>query len=87
MFAACSETWDLPAAPNLVTVRRNGARAVLEVADDGRGVDAQEATRAREQGHVGLSILEELVRDAGGTLDLRGRDGGGTVMRVEVPAP
>ena len=68
-----------------VTVRPDGARAVLEVADDGRGIRPEEASRAREDGHVGLQILEDLVRDAGGSLALLPRDGGGTVMRVEVP--
>ena len=69
-----------------VTVRRGGARAVLEVADDGRGIGAGVTARARDEGHVGLQILEELVRDAGGALALLPRDGGGTVMHVEVPA-
>ncbi len=68
-----------------VTVRRDGDRAVLEVADDGRGVRPEEVSAAREGGHVGISILEELVRDAGGTLTLAPGDAGGTVMRVEVP--
>jgi two-component system, NarL family, sensor kinase len=68
-----------------VVVRRDGALAVLEVADDGGGVREQEAERAHEEGHVGLEILREIVRDAGGSLALRPREGGGTVMRVEVP--
>lgn len=69
-----------------VTVRREGPSAVLEVADDGRGVAAGDVARALDQGHVGLQILQELVRDAGGTMTLLPREGGGTVMRVEVPA-
>jgi len=69
-----------------VTVRREGPRAVLEVADDGRGIEPDDAARARDEGHVGLQILEELTRDAGGTLALLPRDGGGTVVHVEVPA-
>jgi len=68
-----------------VTVRADGALAVLEVADDGRGISLEEATKARAGGHVGIAILEELVRDSGGSLTLAPRDGGGTVMRVEVP--
>jgi len=69
-----------------VTVRRDGARAVLEVADDGRGIEAEDPVRARDEDHVGLQILEELVRDAGGALTLLPRDGGGTLVHVEVPA-
>jgi C4-dicarboxylate-specific signal transduction histidine kinase len=33
---------------------------------------------------MGLQILRDLVRDAGGRLIVAPRDGGGTVMRVEV---
>jgi two-component system NarL family sensor kinase len=69
-----------------VAVRRERDLAVLEMEDDGRGVDVLAAERARQEGHLGLRILEELVRDAGGSLVLAARDGGGTVMRVEVPA-
>ncbi len=69
-----------------VQVRREGSRAVLEVADDGRGVAPEEVARARGEGHVGLQILEELVRDAGGSLGIEPAEGGGTVVRVEVPA-
>jgi two-component system NarL family sensor kinase len=69
-----------------VAVRREDARAVLEVTDDGRGVGPAEVARARGEGHMGLQILEELVRDAGGTLRVAPADGGGTVVRVEAPA-
>jgi signal transduction histidine kinase len=69
-----------------VAVRREDGRAVLEVADDGRGVAPAEMARARGEGHMGLQILEELVRDAGGTLRVAPADGGGTVVVVEVPA-
>jgi signal transduction histidine kinase len=69
-----------------VQVRRRDGRAILEVADDGRGIDPQDEARAREGSHMGLQLLRELVHDAGGTLDLRPGDAGGTVMHVEVPA-
>jgi signal transduction histidine kinase len=69
-----------------VVVRREQRWAVLEVADDGRGIAAGDIERARGDGHVGLRILEELVRDAGGSLVMRSRAGGGTLMRAEVPA-
>lgn len=68
-----------------VTVRKADGMAVLTVADDGRGIEAEEARRARDEGHVGLQILQELVRDAGGWLAVTGGETGGTVLRVEVP--
>jgi signal transduction histidine kinase len=70
-----------------VIVRRAGDTAVLEVADDGRGVAPEDETVARAGGHVGVSILRELVQDAGGRLDLGRGPAGGHVMRVEVPVP
>jgi two-component system, NarL family, sensor kinase len=70
-----------------VSVRREGAAAVLEVTDDGRGIVAAEAETARTEGHLGVSIVSDLVTDAGGTLTLAPRDVGGTMLRVQVPAP
>jgi signal transduction histidine kinase len=69
-----------------VRVTRERGRGVLEVVDDGKGIAADDEREAREGGHMGLQILRELVRDAGGTLDLSAGKPGGTVMRVEVPA-
>jgi signal transduction histidine kinase len=64
-----------------VRVGRSGSSAVLEVADDGRGLPAD----TPEEGHLGLKIVDDLVRDAGGTLSVAPGSGGGTVVRVEVP--
>jgi signal transduction histidine kinase len=59
--------------------------AVIEVEDDGVGVDDEHARLRAEGGHVGLRTLEGLVRDAGGTLDLKRVEPRGTVLRVQVP--
>jgi signal transduction histidine kinase len=68
-----------------VVVRRDGDRAVLEVRDDGRGFIVEDVAQARAEGHMGMEILADLVRDAGGELTIGpGEDGGGTVVRVEV---
>jgi two-component system, NarL family, sensor kinase len=66
-----------------VQVGRSGSSAVLEVTDDGRGLPAD----THEEGHLGLQIVDDLVRDAGGTLSASSPPGGGTVVRVEVPTP
>lgn len=58
-------------------------RVLLLVQDDGRGFDPAD-TPAR--GHLGLRALRDLVRDAGGTLDVDSRPGAGTRVRLEVPA-
>jgi signal transduction histidine kinase len=57
----------------------------LSVADDGRGFDAEQRAARVADGHVGLSLLEQLARDAGGTLELHSRVGGGTRVALEVP--
>jgi two-component system NarL family sensor kinase len=70
-----------------VTVRRAGDDAVLEVVDDGRGIDPDRVERARQEGHVGLAILGDLVADGGGRLSVDPGAERGTVVRVEVPIP
>ena len=58
----------------------------LVVRDDGRGFDPTERARRADEGHVGLSLLEELVRQSGGTLTVRSQPGEGTTVELEVPA-
>ena len=70
-----------------VTVRRAGDDAVLEVVDDGRGLDPERMAQARQEGHVGLEILGDLVADGGGRLSVEPGPERGTVVRVEVPIP
>jgi signal transduction histidine kinase len=59
--------------------------ARLLVADDGRGFEPEVRDRRREEGHMGLSLVEELVRQAGGRLTVDSREGHGTRVRLEVP--
>jgi two-component system, NarL family, sensor kinase len=66
-----------------LNVRQEGHRAVMEVTDDGRGIAADDAERARAEGHMGLSILSDIVRDGGGILTVGSNGGAGTVVRVE----
>ncbi|HEY4095706.1 MAG TPA: ATP-binding protein [Baekduia sp.] len=57
----------------------------LTVADDGRGFDGDRRAERAADGHVGLSLLEELVVQAGGTLSVTARPGAGTTVTLEVP--
>lgn len=59
--------------------------AHLLVADDGRGFGPGVRERRRTEGHLGLSLVEELARQAGGTLTVESREGAGTQVRLEVP--
>ena len=58
-------------------------RARLLVADDGRGFDP---AVPRESGHFGLSLLADLMRDAGGELAVDSAPGRGTRVSAEVDA-
>ena len=70
-----------------VTVRVEHADGLvrLTVADDGTGFVPGERERAREEGHVGLSLLEELAAHAGAQLEVRSQPGAGTVVILEAP--
>lgn len=58
----------------------------LEIADDGRGFSDADLERRRGQGHVGLSLLADLVAGSGGSLTVTSQPGEGTTVRVEIPA-
>jgi signal transduction histidine kinase len=58
----------------------------LTVVDDGRGFDAAQRARSAADGHLGLSLAEELVAQAGGTLTISSQSEDGTTVELEVPA-
>ena len=81
----------LALAPRARAARRR-PRAVIEVEDEGRGIDAERAGRIFEPGvsfvpggfGLGLSLCREIVRLHAGTLELESRPGR-TVFRVRIP--
>ncbi len=68
-----------------VRVTSSNGGASLEVADDGAGFSADRRERARAEGHLGLKLLDDLARDADGTLNIDSAPGAGTRLRLEVP--
>jgi signal transduction histidine kinase len=78
-----------------VTVRREGAEVILDVADDGVGmapetvarcVDFFFATKPEGEGTgLGLAIVQHIVTDHGGSLDIESEEGAGTTVRVRLP--
>ena len=88
-----------PGTPIDVRLAGEDAEAVLEVADEGPGVPAEEAekiferfhrtdqSRTRRQGGVGLglAIVRSLVEAYGGAVEYHPRPGGGSVFRVVLP--
>jgi two-component system sensor histidine kinase BaeS len=83
-----------------IGVRRAAGDAVLEVADTGIGIPAEdqphvftrfwrgEKSRSRAKGGagIGLSIVQELVRAHGGSITVESQPGAGSVFRVTIPA-
>jgi two-component system, NarL family, sensor kinase len=70
------------AAATRVTVRlrRRGDRLELTVSDDGRGFDASQD----RSGHFGLTLIEDLIDEAGGTLETVSEVGAGTTVRCDL---
>jgi signal transduction histidine kinase len=63
----------------LVNVSAHNGTVRIEITDDGLGFDAK-------TGGLGLASMRDRARAAGGRLDVRSRPGGGTTVRLEVPA-
>jgi two-component system NarL family sensor kinase len=68
-----------------VSVILQNSHAGLTIADDGRGFTPTVAEAAREEGHLGLRVLADMARDAGGKLDIDSEPGRGTRVLLEVP--
>ena len=86
-------------SPIDVTLRGEGRKVVLDVADRGKGIPAQHRERIFEKFYrigdgdgggagtgLGLSICKAVTEAHGGTVEAFPRDGGGTVFRVALPA-
>ena len=71
-----------PSAVAVSVTRRNGETRLV-VSDDGQGFDT---TARAGEGHVGLTLLDDLVRQSGGRLDVRSSQREGTTVVLEVPA-
>jgi two-component system, NarL family, sensor kinase len=63
-----------------------GSLARLVISDDGRGFDPEVRERRLAEGHLGLSLVEDLVRDFGGRLVISSSEGAGTSVQLEVPS-
>jgi len=69
-----------------VLVSRDDGIVLLEVADDGVGLDPRAVEQAPMNGHIGLASLAQRVEAVGGTLALgEGTSGGGTTVAARLP--
>jgi two-component system, NarL family, sensor kinase len=69
-----------------VSARLEDGWLVLTVIDHGVGFEPDGITATPAGGHVGLSLLRDLARAAGGGLDMRSSHGKGTRVQLEVPS-
>jgi two-component system, NarL family, sensor kinase len=75
-----------PTSVRVEVTRPASTTTRLVVTDDGRGFAPSDRERSAEEGHLGLTLLEGLVVEAGGTLSVRSEPGEGTTVELEVPA-
>jgi signal transduction histidine kinase len=57
----------------------------LQVNDNGRGFSSADRTRRREEGHVGLHLLNNAVEASSGHLSLESEPGHGTSLMLTLP--
>ncbi len=69
-----------------VALTVDDGRAILVIADDGRGFDSATRERRRVVGHLGLSLAEQLAQESGGRLEISSTEGVGTRVELEVPS-
>jgi signal transduction histidine kinase len=67
-----------------VVVTHFGGTVEMTVSDDGEGIRPEQVSDGRSLGIVGM---RERVRSLGGLLEIEGRRGGGTSVRVSIPCP
>lgn len=64
-----------------VSLEQTPAQVILEVLDDGKGLDLPGAPL----GHFGIETMRERVELAGGSFEISRRPGGGTEVRAVIP--
>ena len=75
-----------PTAVSVAVTRPQPDCTRLVVSDDGRGFAAGARERRGADGHLGLTLLEDIVAQADGTLEVRSSPGQGTTVQLELPA-
>jgi signal transduction histidine kinase len=69
-----------------IGARAEGGDVVVEVHDDGRGLDPDDRRSRVAEGHLGLAAIAERAALAGGRLDVEAGEAGGTLLRLTLPA-
>jgi signal transduction histidine kinase len=69
----------------ITTLRYTDGKVTLQVEDNGKGFSAADRSRRRDEGHVGLSLLNNAVEASSGRLSLDSEPGRGTSLMLELP--
>jgi signal transduction histidine kinase/streptogramin lyase len=71
----------------LIEIRLNAdsSALLLEVRDNGRGIEPDEAAEARQQGHFGITGIQHRASLLGGRCDVRAHPDGGTIVALALP--
>lgn len=69
----------------ITTLRYGEGKVTLNVKDNGKGFSASDRSRRRDEGHVGLSLLNNAVEASSGQLSLQSEPGHGTTLLLELP--
>jgi signal transduction histidine kinase len=75
-----------PASVRVAVTHPSPGATRLVVSDDGGGFAPEARERRGAEGHLGLTLLESIVAQADGTLDVRSAPGEGTTVELELPA-
>jgi two-component system NarL family sensor kinase len=75
-----------PTSVQVTLTHEPGGSARLVVTDDGKGFTSEARERRGEEGHLGLTLLDGLVTEAGGVLTVRSSPAAGTTVELELPA-
>jgi two-component system, NarL family, sensor kinase len=68
-----------------IRVTADAQHALLEVEDDGAGLETGVEPLGPKQGHFGLALLRDVLNDSGGDLQLLPGASGGALLRARVP--
>jgi signal transduction histidine kinase len=68
-----------------VRLRDDDGNLLLVVADDGRGMSADDLRARHAAGHMGLALLADGVAARGGALTIESEPGSGTSVRLSLP--
>jgi signal transduction histidine kinase/ligand-binding sensor domain-containing protein len=62
-------------------------RLIVNIADNGKGIETETLSGSRPTGHWGLAGMRERADNLGGTLKITALPGGGTQVSLAIPAP